>query len=99
MPWFFLEMPGDGITDLADDERLRLFAAMIANQVEHAGAGNHGVLDCRQVQCPICNAPGFSGGMGAWIHTCGAEYLGDGEIGTPCPKTKPWSGTAQDGDI
>lgn len=72
--------------NLGDDPRLSLFAAMIANQVAHAGAGIHGVLDARQTRCPVCTAPGFNSGMGVFIHACGAQYHGDGEVSEPCPK-------------
>lgn len=70
-----------GVTDLSADPTMRLFAQAIALQ---QGAGFGSLLDCRQIPCPTCKAPGFNDGWGAIIHTCGAEIVG-GEFAKECP--------------
>jgi hypothetical protein len=88
--WRFLRAePDSGLVNLADDPRLSLLAACVANQCTYAGFGRQGVIDARQSACPDCGAPGFNTGMGVWVFTCGAERLSDGDPAEPCPKAKP----------
>jgi hypothetical protein len=83
--WRFLRAgPDSGLVNLADDPRLALLAACVANQ--HTYGGFRDVIDARQSACPDCAAPGFNTGMGVWVFTCGAERLSDGDPAEPCPK-------------
>lgn len=76
----------EGTTNLANDERLALFAVSISRQ-QMAGFGSY--LDCRQVECPECGAPGFNSGWGFWAFACGGELLTDGESwDEPCGRQK-----------
>lgn len=69
-----------GVVDHASDPTIRLLAQCVASQ---QAAGFKTLIDIRQIPCPICKAPGFNDGWGAWIYTCGAEIVG-GEISEPC---------------
>jgi hypothetical protein len=81
---FAKDDPADG-TNLADDERLALFAVCIAHQ---QNAGFKTYIDARQVECPECNSPGFNTGWGYWAFTCGGELLSDGTCWSePCGRT------------
>jgi hypothetical protein len=77
---------GEGTVNLASDERLALLAVCVAHQQK---AGFRAYLDLRQASCPDCGAPGFNTGWGAWMHTCGSEWNGDGEQFEPCSHAKP----------
>jgi hypothetical protein len=79
--WRFLRDRGGN--NLADDPRLSLMAACVANQQRFANFRN--AIDIREFKCHVCGSAGFNSGMGVIVHTCGAEWLPDGEAAAACP--------------
>ena len=71
---------GSGFTDLSTDPLASILAVCIASQ-QSANFGNH--LDVRRTDCPDCGAPGFNGGWGALLFSCGAEIV-DGDMSESC---------------
>lgn len=74
-----------GTPNLADDPRLALMAACVANQ-QRAGFGS--LIDIRQFTCPGCKSAGFNTGWGCVEFVCGAEAADD-EMMTTCPQEAP----------
>jgi len=77
-------LSGDG--DLSTDPRLALLATCIVSQ---QAAGFREAVDLRESKCPDCGSPGFNTGWGAWVFTCGAEWLTDGEPASQCTPSTP----------
>lgn len=72
----------DGLVNLADDERLSLFARCLREQ-QMAGFGE--TIDARQFHCPVCKSPGFNTGWGHIDFVCGGEQV-DEYMWGPCGK-------------